>query len=220
MHRLFEGYSRHILTSPFGLRVHPTGGAQKMHNGVDLVATADGVTGQVARIKAHTGGVVDGVGYDKDAGNFIRIQVDLDTKMYYFHMRDKSNLAVGEVIQAGQIIGTMGETGSVTGAHLHFGIKYKGQWIDPAPYLEKDWVHPQETCSVTLPILRNGDKGSAVRSMQILLAENGHKGEMNEKAYGSFGGKTENALKSYQEAVGLPVSGECDEETWTKLIGG
>lgn len=218
--RFFANYPSYIVTSRFGQRVHPVTRVKKMHNGIDLVATKDGKTGQVDKIKAHTGGVVDGVGFDKDAGNFVRIKVDQDTKMYYFHLRDMSSMKVGEVVRAGQIISIVGKTGKVTNKHLHFGIKYKGQWIDPAPYLEKDWAHPQETCSVTLPILRNGDKGSAVRSMQILLAENGHKGRMNENAYGSFGSKTENALKSYQVAVGLPVSGECDEETWTKLIGG
>jgi hypothetical protein len=218
--RFFPSYPSYIVTSPFGMRYHPVDKVNKMHNGIDLVATADGETGQADKIMAHTGGVVDGVGFDKDAGNFVRIRVDLDTVMYYFHLRDMSALVAGEAVQTGQIIGIMGQTGKVTNKHLHFGIKYKGRWIDPAPYLEKDWVHPQGTCSVELPILRSGDNGDAVRAMQILLAENGYKGRMNENAFGSFGSKTENALKSYQKAVGLSVSGECDKETWTKLIGG
>ena len=137
--RLFKGYPGYILTSPFGMRYHPVDKVNRMHNGVDVVATADGKTGQVAKIKAHTGGVVDGVGFDKDAGNFVRIRVDLDTIMVYYHLRDKSSLTAGEVVQTGQIIGTMGNTGTVTGKHLHFGIKHKGQWIDPAPYLDADY---------------------------------------------------------------------------------
>lgn len=137
--RFFSSYPSYIVTSPFGMRYHPVDKVNKMHNGIDLVATADGKTGQADKIKAHTGGVVDGVGFDPDAGNFVRIRVDPDTKMYYFHLRDKSDLVAGEVVRAGQIIGTMGATGKVTSKHLHFGIKRGGQWIDPAPYLDADY---------------------------------------------------------------------------------
>lgn len=216
--RFFPNYKANLITSRFGMRTLK--GETRMHNGIDMTATNDGETGQVDDITAHTGGVVESNGYNSSAGNYVRVRVDSKTVMVYYHLKNRSPLKVGATIKAGQIIGRVGKTGNTTGRHLHWGIQYNGKWIDPEPYLDKDWEKPQETCSVTLPILRNGDKGDAVRSMQILLAESGHKGEMNENAYGSFGGKTENALKSYQQSAGLPVSGECDEKTWTKLIGG
>lgn len=218
--RFFPNYDGYIITSRFGTRVHPVTKVKKTHNGIDFVASNDGKTGQVDDIKAHTGGTVYAVGYGTSAGNYIKIRVADGAIMVYYHLKSKPNFKKGDTVKQGQVIGRMGKTGNTTGRHLHWGIQYNGKWIDPEPYLDKDWEKPQETCSVTLPILRNGDKNDAVRSMQILLAENGHKGEMNESAYGSFGGKTENALKSYQQSAGLPVSGECDEETWTKLIGG
>lgn len=216
--RFFPNYKANLITSRFGMRTLK--GETRMHNGIDMTATNDGKTGQVDDITAHTGGVIESNGYNSSAGNYVRVRVDNKTVMVYYHLKNRSPLKVGTTIKAGQIIGRMGKTGNTTGRHLHWGIQYNGKWIDPEPYLDKDWEKPQETCSVTLPILRNGDKSDAVRSMQILLAESGHKGEMNENAYGSFGGKTENALKSYQQSVGLPVSGECEKETWTKLIGG
>lgn len=216
--RFFPRYDQNLITSQFGMRT--LRGQTKMHNGIDMTATNDGETGQVDDVTAHTGGVIESNGYNSSAGNYVRVRVDSKTVMVYYHLKNRSPLKVGTTIKAGQILGRMGKTGNTTGRHLHWGIQYNGKWIDPEPYLDKDWEKPQETCSVTLPILRNGDKSDAVRSMQILLAESGHKGEMNENAYGSFGGKTENALKSYQQSVGLPVSGECEKETWTKLIGG
>ena len=152
--RFFPNYPGYIVTSPFGMRYHPVDKVNKMHNGIDLVATADGKTGQADKIMAHTGGVVDGVGYDKDAGNFVRIRVDLDTVMYYFHLRDMSALVAGEVVRTGQIIGTMGKTGKVTNRHLHFGIKYKGQWIDPAPFLDADYFVTKTYGTVTYRYLR------------------------------------------------------------------
>lgn len=221
--RIFEGYPSYIVTSPFGMRVHPISGTRKMHNGIDLVATADGKTGQVAKIKAHTGGVVDGVGYDKDAGNFVRIKVDADTKMYYFHLQDMSTLKVGETVKTGQIIGIMGETGNVAGAHLHWGIKKNGQWIDPAPYLDADYpAEPEErdaTITLELPVLGQGANGKAVKAMQILLDGYGYKDEMREGAYGSFGSKTDKALRRYQKEHSLAADGICGPATWASLLG-
>lgn len=153
--RFFPNYPGYIVTSPFGMRTHPvTGKPLTMHNGIDLVATADGKNGQADKIKAHTGGVVDGVGYDKDAGNFVRIKVDANTKMYYFHLRDMSSLVVGETVQTGQIIGIVGQTGMASGKHLHFGIKHNGQWIDPAPYLDADYLVTKTYGTVTYKYLR------------------------------------------------------------------
>ena len=204
--RIFEGYPGYILTSPFGMRVHPISGTRKMHNGIDLVATADGKTGQVAKIKAHTGGVVDGVGFDPDAGNFVRIKVDADTKMYYFHLQDMSPLTAGEEVRAGDIIGVMGMTGNVTGKHLHWGIKKNGQWIDPAPYLDADYPAAKEPepqapaqkdiiFTLTVRVLRRGCKGEDVKALQRYLRGCGYTIDVD----GSFGPATENTVECYQE---------------------
>lgn len=199
--KFFPNYPNYIVTSPFGMRYHPTEKVNKMHNGVDIVATKDGKTGQADKIKAHTGGVVDGVGYDKDAGNFVRIRVDLDTKMYYFHLREMSSLTAGEVVQTGQIIGTMGKTGKASGKHLHFGIKKGGQWIDPAPYLEADYPVAQDpekndiTFTMELRVLRRGCKGEDVKSLQRYLRGCGYTIDVD----GSYGPATENVVECYQE---------------------
>lgn len=204
--RFFANYPSYIVTSPFGMRKHPTNGARKMHNGIDLVATADGKTGQVDKIKAHTGGTVEGVGYDSSAGNYIKIRVSLDTVMVYYHLRDRPSFAVGDLVQTGQIIGTMGKTGSVTGAHLHFGIKKDGQWIDPAPYLDADYPVEQEpekqepaqkdiTFTLKLRVLRRGCKGEDVKSLQRYLRGCGYTIDVD----GSFGPATENTVECYQE---------------------
>lgn len=199
--RFFANYPSYIVTSPFGMRDHPVDGKYKMHNGIDLVATADGKTGQVDKIKAHTGGVVEGVGYDGSAGNFVKIRVDLDTVMVYYHLRDKSTLAAGDVVQTGQVIGTMGKTGNVTGAHLHFGIKKDGQWIDPAPYLEADYPVAKEpakkdiTFTLELRVLRRGCKGEDVKALQRYLRGCGYTIDVD----GSYGPATENAVECYQE---------------------
>lgn len=66
-----------------------------------------------------------------------------------------------------------------------------------------------------LPVLKKGAKGESVRAMQMLLVGNGYTLELD----GSFGGKTENALMSYQEDMNLTSDGSCGRKTWTALLG-
>ena len=38
-------------------------------------------------------------------------------------------------VNAGQVIGQVGLTGRTSGAHLHWGIRHSGRWLDPAQIL-------------------------------------------------------------------------------------
>lgn len=76
-----------------------------------------------------------------------------------------------------------------------------------------------ESCNVEVRVLRNGSSGADVKAMQILLEANGCKGKMDSTKYGSFGAKTEDAVRQYQKKVSIAVSGVCDQETWNKLLG-
>ena len=44
-------------------------------------------------------------------------------------------LQVGQRLRTGQTIAHVGMTGSSTGPHLHWGIRYRGAWLDPARVL-------------------------------------------------------------------------------------
>ena len=77
----------------------------------------------------------------------------------------------------------------------------------------------EEVCDVKVRILKNGDSGEDVRVMQILLDAADCKGQMDSKKYGSFGTKTEAAVKSFQKKKKLPQTGKCDEATWAALLG-
>lgn len=191
-------------------------GVTKMHNGIDLVASADGRTGHTDRICAHTGGTVEGVGSNSSAGNYVRIRTDSRTIMVYYHLKDKSTLKKGEVVARGQVIGYMGSTGNVTGAHLHWGIQQDGKWVDPEPYLDRDWQAYKQV-GVKVNVLQRGARGTCVRAMQQLLIGRGF--DCGDKgADGSFGSATLAALTVFQTAAGLEADGSCGPLTWQALL--
>lgn len=221
--RFFPNYDRYIITSPFGMRIHPVTKVKKMHNGIDLVATNDSKTGQVDDIMAHTGGTVYAVGYGDSSGNYIKIKVADGSIMVYYHLATKPKFKKGDAIKKGQIIGRMGKSGSATGKHLHWGIQKDGKWIDPKPYLDKDYIVAAKTVKIEMDVLKRGANGEQVETLQQLLMAKGYKMENNGKVYGAdgnFGGGTENAVLEFQRKNGLEADGSVGPETWNKLLKG
>ena len=119
----------YTLTSPFGMRKHPVLGYERMHNGVDM-ACASGTP-----IYASRSGVVTVASYQAGgAGNYVSINHGDGFSSIYMHMT-RYIVSVGQYVNAGQVIGYVGSTGISTGPHLHFGISYKGTYVNPMDYL-------------------------------------------------------------------------------------
>jgi len=121
-----------IVGTPFGARGHWA----SYHTGLDFRAA----TG--TPIHAVLPGVVVYAGNTGDwAGNHVAVRhVDGQTTMYS-HM-SRMAATTGQTVQAGQVIGYVGETGRAFGAHLHFelypaGVRYGDVYkaVDPAPWL-------------------------------------------------------------------------------------
>ena len=60
-------------------------GTTRMHQGIDLVAENAKGGSATDKIKAHTGGTVDSVGYSSSAGYYINIKTDANTPFFIFH---------------------------------------------------------------------------------------------------------------------------------------
>ena len=119
-----------LLTSPWGYRVHPISGEWKMHYGVDLAGWYQ------TPIVATRAGVVtvasdDPYGY----GNFVEIDHRDGFSSLYAHMTHFI-VSVGQVVAQGQVIGYMGSTGASQGTHLHFGVYYNNQSVNPMEYID------------------------------------------------------------------------------------
>ncbi len=117
------------LTSPFGNRWHPLTGKWKLHKGVDLAAP----TG--TPIYATRSGYVKTAAYeDGGAGYYVSLDHGDGYGSIYMHMTHYI-VGYGDYVKAGQVIGYVGSTGGSTGPHLHFGISYKGTYVNPADYI-------------------------------------------------------------------------------------
>ena len=116
------------FSSPFGMRLHPTQGIWKMHNGVDLSAPSG------TPIYATRAGVVSYAGYNGSCGNYVTINHQDGFKSRYMHMTHYV-VSSGSYVSAGQVIGYCGSTGDSTGPHLHFEIEYNGSFVNPANYI-------------------------------------------------------------------------------------
>ncbi len=52
----------------------------------------------------------------------------------YFHL-DSIDVEQGQLVERGKPIGKVGSTGRSTGPHLHFGLRWHGARVDPAPLM-------------------------------------------------------------------------------------
>lgn len=88
------------------------------------------------------------------------------------------------------------------------------------PKYDSEPVKAAARVTVTLPVLKKGSKGEAVKTLQRLLNALGFT-DATEKALvvdGSFGSATLYALKAYQNAKRLEVDGICGAETWKNIL--
>lgn len=116
------------LTSTFGTRTNPiTGAAGQNHSGIDIAA---GVNTSAKIVAAASGTVMKASDSGDGYGQCVIIQHTDGYYTLYGHMVSGSiKVNVGDKVNSGQVIGTMGTTGNSTGNHLHFEvIKFDGDF--------------------------------------------------------------------------------------------
>ena len=132
-------------TSGYGYRSSPVDGSSQFHYGLDLAAPIGSYvrswwTGQVVELSDNTA-----------CGTMIKIQSG-DWQHVYCHLMGRVQgdrntrylvdreggivLQLGQEIPAGARIARVGMTGRTTGPHLHWGLKYANNYLDPALVLQ------------------------------------------------------------------------------------
>lgn len=115
---------RYISSNFNPRRKHPVTGKVKAHRGIDYAAK----TG--TPVVAAGNGTVIKAGYNKYNGNYVFIRHGQQYVTKYLHLH-KRKVKRGEKVKQGELIGTVGATGRVTGAHLHYEFLVNGVHRNP-----------------------------------------------------------------------------------------
>lgn len=119
-----------IVTSDFGVRKNPFDKKSRdFHTGMDIAAEKGSF------IRAAFDGEVVETGYTDIAGNYIKIHTDDSLQTFYGHTQFVF-VRENEKVLKGQVIATVGDTGLVTGPHLHFELLYNGNRVNPVYAVE------------------------------------------------------------------------------------
>jgi len=114
------------LSSVFGRRTHPVFGNVRMHTGVDFAAARG------TPVQSTAPGRVSFIGWRGGYGRVLEIAHGSDTMTRYAHLSAvPEDLAQGQRVAAGDVIGRVGATGTATGPNLHYEVLVDGRPTDP-----------------------------------------------------------------------------------------
>ncbi len=124
---------------------HATRGGGRLHLGVDIIAPIGNlvyaaVDGTITKVYVDAPGSL--------SGNGVRLTMPDGTYFFYAHLNAVADgIGLGSKVKAGQILGTVGNTGTVT-PHLHFEVHPKGgAAVNPYPI-----VKAADACNQTAPL--------------------------------------------------------------------
>lgn len=118
------------IVASFGEQVHPRFGTRTFRNGIDIEA------GEGTEILAVYAGQVVYTGWFKGYGNLIILDHGNEYYTLYAHAAE-IRVKEDDQVRQGQMIGTVGDTGSLAGSRLYFEVRYQGRSQDPAGWLEQ-----------------------------------------------------------------------------------
>ena len=118
------------LSSRFGLRRIFNGQPRNPHAGLDVAV------GTGAPIKAPAAGVVANTGDYFFNGNTVFIDHGQGLISAYMHL-SRIDVAYGQPVKKGEVLGAVGATGRVTGPHLHWAVILNNTPVDPELFLAR-----------------------------------------------------------------------------------
>jgi len=118
----------HTVTSPFGVRTDPILGSAALHTGMDFRAPI----GMPAKVTAA--GTVTRAGWAGGYGRMVEVDHGNGFATRYGHLSE-IDVAVGQKLAAGDVIGKTGSSGRSTGPHLHYEVRHDGEAVDPLRFL-------------------------------------------------------------------------------------
>lgn len=119
------------VSTTYGAQRILNGVARKPHYGID-VAIPKGTP-----VKAMASGIVVLAADFYYNGNYIIIDHGLGISSHYMHL-SKLMIKKGDIVKVGDFIGAVGSTGRSTGPHLHWGLRWHDDYLDPESVFNLD----------------------------------------------------------------------------------
>ena len=137
-----KGKNSRSISSFFG---DPRDGGRREHHGVDIFAPRH------TPVLAPSDASVTRVGEGDIGGRYVWLYDSRRSMYLYFAHLETQEVSRGDIVLAGQLIGTVGNTGNAryTPPHLHFGI-YKNGPIDPFYFIAETDTIPEKIVGDTL----------------------------------------------------------------------
>jgi murein DD-endopeptidase MepM/ murein hydrolase activator NlpD len=145
----------------------------RRHTGTDLMADA-----KMTAVYAVADGVVVKVEDSPRAGRYLIIEHAEGWESYYLHLNNDNlrtddgdgpwmlsfapGIEVGALVEAGQLIGWVGDSGNAEGSspHTHFELHFDGRPVNPYPYLQAAFERDQAELLRKIQTLLNQINGS------------------------------------------------------------
>ena len=108
------------MVAEYGPQVNPRFGTKTFRNGIDIEAS------EGSNITAVFPGHVVYTGWFRGYGNLIIVDHGGEYYTLYAHVAD-IQVTEGDDVKQGQMIGTVGDTGSLQGPRLYFEVRHAGQ---------------------------------------------------------------------------------------------
>lgn len=118
------------VVTPFGVQRHPQFGTVVFRRGIEIAAAAG------AEVRAVSDGQVAYADWYKGYGQLVIVEHSGGVYSLYGHLA-RIDAAAGSRVQRGQVIGLVGDTGSLRGPKLYFELRANGEAQDPQAWLAK-----------------------------------------------------------------------------------